>query len=103
MRLPVRGSNAIIRTQVPNETEPAIAACAREFADWLVSPYDDDAGNIASYDLFDVLAGSNPSSGDYNCLRYDYQQDPWDSHPNATANGVVAADFTAWLNAVVWD
>jgi len=68
----------------------------------LKGTYDDGEFNMRSYDLFNVLAGSNPASGDFNMLRYDYQGDPYDSHPNHTANAVVAADFTTWLSDLVW-
>jgi hypothetical protein len=88
---------------VPNDTEPHCGARARTFANWLKGPYDEGEYNLRSYDLFNILAGDNPSSGDFNMLRYEYQADPWDSHPNNVANAVVAEDFTAWLTALVWD
>jgi len=87
---------------VPADTEPANAARARIFANWLKGTYDDGEFNMRSYDVFNVLAGNNPASGDFNMLRYDYQGDPYDSHPNHTANTTVAADFTAWLSDLVW-
>mgnify|MGYP003933922921 CR=1 FL=1 len=82
---------------VPEYTEPADSARAREFANWLTGEYDDDDANLVAFDLFDILAGDNPSSGDYNCLRYEYQADPYDSHPNELANETVAEEFTSWL------
>jgi hypothetical protein len=88
---------------VPGATNPENAARAREFANWLEGPYDEGEANLVSYNLFNVLAGSDPASGDYNCLKYEYQGSPDDSHPNSLANGIVAADFTAWLTALVWD
>jgi hypothetical protein len=88
---------------VPFDTDPDCAARARVFANWLQSPYDEGEFNMRSYDLFDVLAGDDPGGGDYNRLRYEYQADPYDSHPNSVANAVVAEDFTAWLSALVWD
>ncbi len=88
---------------VPGDTEPTIAARARQFANWLTGPYDDGEYNLVAYDVFNILAGNDPLSGDFNCLRYDYQAAPDDSHPNAAGNVAVAQDFTAWLSAVVWD
>ena len=87
---------------VPADTEPANAARARVFANWLKGTYDEGEFNMRSYDVFNVLAGDNHASGDFNMLRYDYQGDPYDSHPNHAANAVVAADFTAWLSDLVW-
>lgn len=87
---------------VPGQTCPEDAARARTFANWLTGPYD-ETGNMAAYDVFNVLAGSNPASGDYNCLRYDYQVAPDNSHPNTAGSTAVAVDFTAWLTSVVWD
>ncbi len=88
---------------VPNETEPAIAARAREFADWLTGAYDEGEFNLVAYDVFDVLAGDDPMSGDFNCLRYEYQDDPWDSHPNVAGSTAVGNDFSAWLSDLVWN
>ncbi|MCX6644860.1 MAG: hypothetical protein NTY09_00660, partial [bacterium] len=87
---------------VPAETNPAAGARARIFATWLTGPYV-DTGNMAAYDVFNILAGSNPASGDFNFLRYDYQSAPDNSHPNVAGSTAVADDFTAWLTAVVWD
>jgi hypothetical protein len=87
---------------VPEYIEPAEAARARTFADWLEGDYSDGEYNIRSYNLFDVLAGDEAGSGDFNCLRYDYQVDPYDSHPNHEANETVAEDFTNWLSDLVW-
>lgn len=87
---------------VPMSTEPPDAARARTFANWLTGPYD-ETGNMAAYDVFNILAGDVPASGDFNCLRYDYQAVPDDSHPNTIGSEAVATDFTAWLVSVVWD
>lgn len=86
---------------VPAETDPESAARARRFAAWLAGPYSAGESNLVTYDLFTRLAGSDPASGDFNCLRYDYQADPYDSHPNSTANHLMAADFTAFVSSVL--
>jgi hypothetical protein len=88
---------------VPDSTSPENAARAREFSIWLSGEYTAGEGNLVSYNVFDVLAGNDPLSGDFNCLRYEYQKDQYDSHPNALANETVAQDFTDWLVDVVWD
>jgi hypothetical protein len=88
---------------VPEYIEPVEAARARTFANWLEGEYSDGEYNIRSYNLFDVLAGDESGSGDFNRLRYEYQDDPYDSHPNSTANEAVAEDFTDWLTSLVWE
>ena len=88
---------------VPANTDEDDAARSRIFANWLISPYDDETGNIEAYDVFDILAGDDPGSGDFNMLRYEYQGSATDSHPNAAGSTAVAEDFTAWLVSVVWD
>jgi hypothetical protein len=87
---------------VPAYTEPSVAARAREFANWMTGPYDDGVDNLAAYDVFDVLAGDNSGSGDYNCLRYSYQYDAWDSHPNVAGCTAVANEFVDWLVSLGW-
>jgi len=87
---------------VPNGTEPECAARARDFATWLTGPYIEGESNLASFDVFSRLAGDDPSARDYNCLKYDYQADPNDSHPNHMANMGVANDFFVWLSQLVW-
>lgn len=87
---------------VPNETEPHCAARARQFANWLTGAYDDSDPNLAVYNVFDVLAGNDPTRADFNCLSSQYQSDPWDSHPNSLANSTVANHFTQWLSALGW-
>ena len=87
----------------PAVTNPENAARARTFANWLKSPYDDDEFYMRSFDCFNVLAGDNPLSGDYNMLREDYQPGGSNSHPNHDGNVAVAEAFTAWLTDLVWD
>jgi len=87
---------------VPGATEPHCANRARQFANWLVDDYCVGETNMLAYNCFDVLAGSSPDSGDFNRLRFDYQKNDSDSHPNPTANAAVADDFTAWLSELVF-
>ncbi len=88
----------------PDNTEPDCAERAREFNDWLMGEFTEGETNLVAYPLFDVLAGDDPSEGDYNCLRYEYQDDPYNSHPNHRANVAVAEDFTEWLSRLCsWD
>jgi len=86
----------------PDCTQPDYAERAREFAFWLKAEFDNEY-NMVTYDVFDILAGDDPLSGDYNCLKYEYTDSPSDSHPNAAANEVVAEHFTTWLTGVVWE
>ncbi len=86
----------------PASTNPANAARARIFANWLVSPYCDNEFNMRSFDCFDVLAGDDPLSGDFNMLKYEYS-DGTNSHPNTPGDIAVATAFTAFLTDLVWD
>ena len=85
---------------VPSEAGGQEKHRAREFANWMTGPFDDGISNMDSYDVFNVLAGNNQSSGDYNCLKYQYQSDPYDSHPNAAGSTAVANDFVSWLEGI---
>ncbi|MCK4719896.1 hypothetical protein KAU08_04520 [bacterium] len=87
---------------VPANTDEDDAARARIFANWLTGAYD-DTGNLAAYDVFNILAGDDPGSGDFNRLKYAYTDSPTNSHPNAAGSTAVAEDFTAWLVSIVWD
>jgi len=85
----------------PAETTPAAAARARAFANWLKSDeFLQRRRNIATFDLFDRLAESNPQSPDANMLRQDYRQGN-DSHPTSAANEIVGPQFVEFIiNAV---
>ncbi len=87
---------------VPSATEPDCAERARIFANWLGGEYIEGESNLMSYNIFDVLAGNDSGSGDFNRLRFDYQKNSGDSHPNHDANVVVAEDFTEWLSGIVF-
>lgn len=91
----------IILTQpplIPAETKAADAKRARALADWLDSEaFVGSHPNVVVFDLFDVLAESDQARPDANMLRESYRNGI-DSHPNASANVVVAtqlADFVA--------
>ncbi len=80
----------------PASTDAEAAARARAFADWLRSA-DFLAGhpNVFTFDLFDLLAESDPAATDRHMLRAEYR-DGTDSHPNTLANekvGPLFADF----------
>ncbi|MBU1613674.1 hypothetical protein KKC87_04605 [Patescibacteria group bacterium] len=76
-----------------NRTNAAYAARARAFSQWLSTQ---TAPNVAYYDLFDQLAGSD------NVLKYEYERSHTgtDSHPSAYASGIVGPHFAAFLNGL---
>jgi hypothetical protein len=87
---------------VPSETDPANAARARAWAEYLTS--DEFRGgrkNLAVFDFFSLLADAN------GVLRQEYRGDEWDSHPNRLANEAIGprlVDFVRqaiveWQNA----
>jgi hypothetical protein len=85
----------------PAETEAEAAARARAFAEWLKS---DEflAGhpNVFTFDFFDLLAESDPTSPDQNMLRAAYR-DGSDSHPNQLANQSIGPLFVDFVDAAV--
>jgi hypothetical protein len=85
----------------PAETSPEAATRARAFADWLKSDeFLQGRRNVATFDLFDLLAESNPQAADANMLRQDYRVGA-DSHPTQTANEIVGPQFVEFIiNAV---
>jgi len=80
----------------PAATNPAEAARARAFADWLASDeFLAGHANLFTFDFFDLLAEGDGSAPDFNTLRAAYRTGD-DSHPNRTANetiGPLFADF----------
>lgn len=80
----------------PAETDSAAAARARRFAEWLASDaFLAGQPNVATFNLFDLLAEPDPAAPDHNMLRQAYR-DGLDSHPNRAANeaiGPLFADF----------
>ncbi len=85
----------------PVETNPQAATRARAFADWLKSDeFLQGHPNIATFDLFDLLAESDPQAADTNMLRQAYRQGA-DSHPTQTANEIIGPQFAEFIiNAV---
>jgi hypothetical protein len=78
----------------PAVTDPAAAARARAFAEWLSSDaYLEGHPNVYTFDLFDHLAEGDPTSPDVNTLRSEYRPAGTDSHPNQTANEAVGPAF----------
>ena len=62
-------------------------------ADWLVSDeFLNGHENLASFDLFTLLAEDDPNASDYNMLREDYREGD-DSHPTKTANQFIGPIF----------
>jgi hypothetical protein len=80
----------------PEETNPEEASRARAFAEWLKSEeFLNGHANIATFDFFDLLAVSDPSSPETSMLRPEYRNGA-DSHPNQIANekfGPLFVDF----------
>lgn len=79
-----------------SEADPAMAARARQMADWLLSEdFRRGLPNLYVFDLYGRLAENDPASPDFNTLRADYRNGT-DNHPNQKANQAVApllADF----------
>ena len=74
----------------PAETDNASAQRARELNAWLASPeFTNGHSNLFVYDLFDLLAESDPAAADTNMLKLVFR-DGSDSHPNSAANQQVA-------------
>ncbi len=82
-------------------TNTADAARAREFVNWVKNEWLREDGkahpNIYIFDFYGLVAESNasPANGKVNCLKYEYElnHNGDDSHPNSTANKVVAPIF----------
>jgi len=85
----------------PVSTDADDAARARAFANWLKSSeYLEGHPNLFSFDFFDLLAEPDPGEPDYNMLRAEYRSGS-DSHPNATANGIIGPIFVAFVDQCV--
>lgn len=94
-----RGQLIILLTSPPlqpSETSPEEAARARQIAEWLSAPeFIQGHPNLVVFDFYNLLAGNDPASADFNMLKQEYQNGI-DSHPNEKANkdvGPVLADF----------
>jgi hypothetical protein len=89
------------------ETNSQMAARARAFANWLSSSeYTSGIPNIYPFNLFDILAESDPSSSDYNMLREEYRKpsDSYcDSHPNPLANETIGSILASFVDNAIRD
>jgi len=106
-----------------NETDPAHAANARAFNNWLVNDWLEDYAfrNVAVFDFYHVLTsnGGNRDTNDVNSPTGNhhrvwdgsvqhiqtvdrdtsaYAQDAWDSHPTTAGNEKAAREFVSLLN-----
>ena len=82
--------------QVPANSDPAEAARARAFANWLQSPeYLAGHPNVVVFDFFGALAGGD------NFLRPEYRVDEYDAHPNERANREIGPSFVAFIDQAI--
>ena len=82
--------------QVPANSDPAEAARARAFANWLQSPeYLDGHSNLFVFDFFGLLAGGD------SFLRPEYRVDEYDAHPNEQANREIGPRFVAFVDQAI--
>lgn len=83
---------------VPNETEPANAARAQQWAEYLMSDeYLEDHPNVVVFDFFTELADED------GFLRAEYRVDIWDSHPNEIANQTVGPVLVEFVDQAIQD
>jgi hypothetical protein len=82
----------------PAETNPEEATRARAFSVWLQSnEFLSGHPNIYTFDYYDYLADSDPSSEEYNMLQAQYRVGD-DSHPNQYANETIAPVFVEFTS-----
>ena len=82
--------------QVPSNSDPAEAARARAFANWLQSDeYLAGHPNVFVFDFFGLLAG------DDNFLRPEYRVDEYDAHPNELANRTIGPLFVEFIDRAI--
>jgi hypothetical protein len=82
--------------QVPGSSDPAEAARARTFAQWLASDeYLAGHPNVRVFDFFDRLAGPD------NFLHPEYRVDDTDAHPNELANQAIGPEFVAFIDEAI--
>jgi hypothetical protein len=78
----------------PAETNAAEAGRARAFANWLGSAeFLQGHPNVLTFDLYDLLAESDPAAADANMLRSACREGS-DSHPNRVANQTIGPIFS---------
>jgi len=86
-------------------TNPEDARRAGEFVDWVNNEWLQEDGkkhkNILVFDFWGLSAelNENPSQGQVNCLRYEYEKDhdSKDSHPNLKANEAIGPVFAEFI------
>jgi len=82
--------------QVPANSEPAEAARARAFVNWLQSDeYLAGHPNVFVFDFFGLLAG------DDSFLRPEYRMDEYDAHPNELANRTIGPLFVEFVDRAI--
>lgn len=82
----------------PAETNPEEATRARFFAEWLQSDeFLLGHRNIYTFDYFDYLAVSDPTSAEYNMLQEQFRIGD-DSHPNQHANEIIGPIFVEFIS-----
>jgi hypothetical protein len=82
--------------QVPANSDPAEAARARAFVNWLQSDeYLAGHPNVFVFDFFGLLAD------DDNFLRPEYRLDEYDGHPNQRANRDIGPLFVAFIDEAI--
>ena len=87
------------------DTDAEAAARAAEFVRWVKEDWLHEDGkahpNIRIFDFWGLVAetSSNPSQGQANCLKYQFEQShsDSDSHPNAEANRMVGPIFAQFI------
>lgn len=83
---------------VPNDTDPANASRAREWATYLTSSeFLGSRKNLAVFDFFSLLADADGT------LRQEYRSDEWDSHPNQLANETIGPQLVDFVRRAIVD
>lgn len=85
------------------------AARAAQFVDWVKNGFLIESGgvhpNIFVFDFWGIVAEQNPNpqNGLFNCLKYEYERDHYDSdsHPNTEANEVAGPLFAERIVNVI--
>jgi len=91
-----------------NATNPADAARAKQFVDWVTRDFLAEDGkshpNIHIFDFWSIVAEGSTSSGQgqVNTLKYAYEKDHngKDSHPNDAANRAAGQQFAKFIVAL---
>ena len=91
------------------DTSSSNAARAREFVEWVKKDFLTEDGkphpNIHIFDFFGIVAETNPdpSQGEPNTLRYEYEgsHSDSDSHPNEKANRIAGPKFAEFIVSIL--